>query len=296
MSIALPQPESPVSKKPRRMPPSQKRLEANRRNARRSTGPRTPEGKKRSAANGRLAHATVCSVDASVTTENDATFFLHVQDMHRIFKPHTVLQQQLFPQLCALQWTLDRMIEAEAKIYRKLAKTPDEPPCEILARVFVEHPTRNPLVAFERYWRRRQSEYWRLVKEYDRISQRPDTVDPAESQQWEAARRLQAERARKTHGAQMEQLVEKARREVVRLSGGEPTSGEGVGDNGPESPVEGGGEAENANPLLEEDSHVGEAPFISIGEEKAILGVAKGAEAPHYPAIRPHWFFGRGRD
>lgn len=244
MSIAMPQYETP--KKPRRMPLSQKRIDANRRNARRSTGPRTAEGKRRSAQNAQAQHSKICGVDASVTTENDGTFFCHVQDMHDIFKPHTVLQQQLFPQLCALQWTLDRMIESEVKIYRALAKRADEPPCEIIARVFVENPTRNPLVAFERYWRRRQAEYWKLVKEYDRISKRPDTVDPHEQWQWDEARRLQEERERRRHGEAMARLAAEARGEVERMEGGtagepevknEPTSGGENVDGAAESAV-----------------------------------------------------------
>lgn len=270
MSIAMPLTETPTAKKPRRMPPSPKRIEANRRNARRSTGPRTAEGKKRSSQNARYDHSKMCSVDASVTTENDATFYCHIQDMHDIFKPHTVLQHQLFPQLCALQWTLNRMIEAEVKIYQSLARYPDEPPCEIIARVFVENPTRNPLVAFDRYWRQRQAEYWRLVREYDRISQRQDTVDPDEAQQWEETRRLQEQRDRNHHRQAMARRVAEVRAETGGADPvehglethattdapvtNEPTSGGENGDIGSESGICAVGE-EKMNPLAGKKNH-----------------------------------------
>ena len=99
MSIACPMFESEVSSldavrtartgvKP---PSTARRIEANRRNARRSTGPRTAEGKARVSRNA-LKHG-LCSNYACLPSEREITFDIFVGELEQEMRPRTVLQR-----------------------------------------------------------------------------------------------------------------------------------------------------------------------------------------------------------
>lgn len=197
MSIACPQYDPPSR------PISPARLQANRRNARKSTGPRTPEGKARSAQNarkhwGRPPHsprphpAGICSDDPYVRGEDAGTFAMHAQEMYEALLPLTLLQKQEFPQMVALQWSILRAIDTEREIIEALAEA-DEPPCRTIARAFLASPNNNPIAAHARYVRAQNRDFWRRLREYDQAAQRPQPVDPREQWEWE---QLQRERQR----------------------------------------------------------------------------------------------------
>ena len=123
MSIACPTFESSVSSLDRvreeaarrKRPASIKRVEANRRNARRSTGPRTVDGKARASRNA-LKHG-LCGTYSRLPSEEAATFELFVSELEGEMRPRTVLQRHLFPQIANLLWRIRRLPEAESALF-----------------------------------------------------------------------------------------------------------------------------------------------------------------------------------
>jgi hypothetical protein len=96
---------------------SRRKLAANRQNARRSTGPRTPEGKAHSSMNalkhGILARATV---NATLEGEDARREFETLLDRFtRDLAPHDVLQEMLVQQIVAGFWRLSKVLEFERK-------------------------------------------------------------------------------------------------------------------------------------------------------------------------------------
>src|SRR3954462_14574520 len=100
---------------PRKRPTSPRRLAANRRNALKSTGPRTSAGKKRSSRNA-LKHG-LCASTAIVTSEDAPTFAIFLAELEEELQPITIMQKTLFPQIANLIWRLRRMPEAQARIF-----------------------------------------------------------------------------------------------------------------------------------------------------------------------------------
>jgi hypothetical protein len=94
---------------------SARRLAANRRNARHSTGPRTRAGKRNSAMN-RLRHGLyVTSLGPSLRSlgEDPAEFERLVERMLEEWKPATATGERLVRQLACLMWKYERLDRAE---------------------------------------------------------------------------------------------------------------------------------------------------------------------------------------
>ena len=131
------QPASQPSR-PSRPPLSEKRLAANRANAKKSTGPRTPEGKKRSSKNA-LKHG-ICSTLSHLPTEDDLAFQTFVSEMPDTLHPKTPLQQPLFDQIVSTRWRLDRLAEAQSHLFttelQKLHSSAPLSPSHLLALRF----------------------------------------------------------------------------------------------------------------------------------------------------------------
>ncbi len=77
-------------------------IEANRRNAERSTGPQTAEGKTRSCRN-RLSHGFTSSV-VFIAGEEREQFNLLLADLHNEFPPATASEQILLEKMAQNQW------------------------------------------------------------------------------------------------------------------------------------------------------------------------------------------------
>ena len=93
-------------------PSSQKRIEANRRNAQKSTGPRTPEGKNRSRFNG-VKHGLRATV-AVLPGEDPAAFQERVDALMERFAPQNPVEADLLERVAATTWSLERANRAEA--------------------------------------------------------------------------------------------------------------------------------------------------------------------------------------
>ena len=164
-----------------RKPASPARIRANRENARRSTGPRTPEGKRRSGLNA-LKHG--CCADTShLPSECGATFALFVRDIEEELRPRTIMQRALFPRICNLMWRLRRVAEAQTKLFAhesaKAARGDDEDelePCEVLARRFSDD-RENGFILMERYERGMSNMLGRLMRQFRELQKQP----PAEA-------------------------------------------------------------------------------------------------------------------
>src|SRR6516164_4834001 len=92
---------------------SQKRIDANRRNAQKSTGPRTPEGKSRSRFNG-LKHGLTAKVPV-IPGEDAAVYQERLDAIIESCAPQNQVELELLGRLAAAtNWSLDRAARAEA--------------------------------------------------------------------------------------------------------------------------------------------------------------------------------------
>ena len=103
-----------------------KQIEANRRNALKSTGPRTAEGKAIVSMNalrhGLFAHTTV------LPGENREEFNRLYHDLQAEWEHYTGAEQRHLEQMAVSQWKLTRMEVAEVYILGKMAATADRVP------------------------------------------------------------------------------------------------------------------------------------------------------------------------
>ncbi|HUE05666.1 MAG TPA: hypothetical protein VMR62_39350 [Bryobacteraceae bacterium] len=98
-------------------PTSHAKIEANRRNAQKSTGPRTPEGKDKSSRN-RLVHGLRANKHI-LPDDEPAEFLLLLQDHINRFQPVGEAEEALVLRIAADEWRLGRTFTLEAGIYRE---------------------------------------------------------------------------------------------------------------------------------------------------------------------------------
>jgi hypothetical protein len=149
-------------------PISPRRLAANRRNAQRSTGPRTPAGKKRCSQNA-IKHG-LCSFHATrLPGECQATFNLFIDELREDLKPKTIADICTFDQLCSVLWRLERMPQSQRDIFQveldRCADGETLAASEILARRFSENPSNNGFLLLDRYERSLRNQYLRLLNQ-----------------------------------------------------------------------------------------------------------------------------------
>jgi hypothetical protein len=94
---------------------SEKQIAANRRNARRSTGPKTEEGKNRSKLNA-VRHNLTGQVTA-MTEPDRAAYNQHLQSMLADLDPQGAMELQLAMQLASATWRLNRSAAIEDNIF-----------------------------------------------------------------------------------------------------------------------------------------------------------------------------------
>ncbi len=85
---------------------------ANRQNAKQSTGPRTAEGKQRSSQNG-LKHGLLAR-DAVMADEDPAEYDRQLQQLEENIFPKNALEFELVRQIADAQWRLRRITRIEA--------------------------------------------------------------------------------------------------------------------------------------------------------------------------------------
>jgi hypothetical protein len=100
------------------------RLRANRANALRSTGPRTPAGKQRSSLNA-LRHG-LTAASAVLPSENWAAYEDHRRRFFDEYQPATPTESQLVQELADTSWRLNRIPLLEAEVLDLAANPPTE--------------------------------------------------------------------------------------------------------------------------------------------------------------------------
>src|SRR3954471_21605756 len=151
------------SRAPKKRPKiSPRKLSANRRNAKHSTGPRTKLGKQKSSQNS-LKHG-LCSQSPTLPNECEATFNIFHEELRQSLRPNEPLQLHLFSQISSILWRLQRANETEKQLY-KLRQRQNDPPCLTLAKAFNSNPTSNPFLLYSRYERHLRNTYLRLLRE-----------------------------------------------------------------------------------------------------------------------------------
>src|SRR5438445_8982540 len=116
---------------PPRIPVSPKKLAANRRNATKSTGPRTPEGKQ-TVSQSALKNKHGCSQSALLPNECDATYEIFEAELREDLRPRTALQWHLVSQISQILWKLQRTADTERHLYH-LNSNEGDPACHTLA-------------------------------------------------------------------------------------------------------------------------------------------------------------------
>ncbi|MEA2736461.1 MAG: hypothetical protein QOE14_2912 [Humisphaera sp.] len=148
---------------------SSRRIAANRRNAQRSTGPRTVAGKRRASRNA-IKHG-LCSAHACLPGECSATYATALRELEEELQPRTTLQRSLVPHIANLIWRIDRLPQAQAKLFeeelQKCAEGEEISAADVLARRFSDDPTRNGFLLMGRYERGLHNQLLRLLRQYD---------------------------------------------------------------------------------------------------------------------------------
>jgi hypothetical protein len=177
---------------------NEKRAAANRQNAAKSTGPRTPEGKAASSKN-RLAHG-LCSASLLLHGEDPADFDALRQQLHQTFAPATPEETLLTDQLVEATWRLNRAHRVEARALNQFNihtankimafngsnNTPT--PESSLATAFAEQANQKTFATIQRYVTANERSYRASLKSLqDAIKRRPLTV-PTEARPAEKVR------------------------------------------------------------------------------------------------------------
>src|SRR5207249_4041420 len=97
---------------------SQKKLQANRRNAQKSTGPKTPEGKAVSSQNG-LTHGLTSRKFPILPGEDEAAYQEFHEAMVLDLKPRGVMQREIVDDIVLIRWKLRRVPHIEAEMMRR---------------------------------------------------------------------------------------------------------------------------------------------------------------------------------
>jgi hypothetical protein len=100
------------------------RIDANRENAKKSTGPRTPEGKAASSRN-RLVHGLRANKHILIGDDNPADFLLLLQSLDETFRPVGEGEEMLITQIAHDQWRLERALPMDAAIFRQRLEAVD---------------------------------------------------------------------------------------------------------------------------------------------------------------------------
>ena len=179
---------------------SRAKRRANRRNARRSTGPRTAEGKSRAARNA-TTHGVFCR--EVVLPGEDADRFRETRAEYiRALKPQDAPQLALVDTMVAARWRLDRCLAAEADALVDVTEELAELNCEHRGGSNIDPARDNPSPA---------AAVASLLREHEQPLERfsPDRTAPSRPVSPLPARPVRAE----------------ATREVVRGRTGEPLPG-----------------------------------------------------------------------
>ena len=163
---------------------SKARLDANRRNALKSTGPRTAEGRHRVSQNAVTHGLTARHI--VLDEESEEAFYTLRRKMLEDLNPGGEIECQLAEQMIVAQWRLTRIWETETDLYNKTLESIEEPDHR-RARAFEQLSEGNNLQRLDRYEAR-------LSREYDRCLRRLTELKAAREREREQARKEREQR------------------------------------------------------------------------------------------------------
>ena len=93
---------------------TEKQTSASRENAKKSTGPRTPEGKANSSKNA-LKHGLMAQ-DAVIPGEDPAAFDRHLSNVENTYLPRNYIEKQIVRQIADTMWRIQRLSRIETTV------------------------------------------------------------------------------------------------------------------------------------------------------------------------------------
>jgi len=147
------------------LPVSEKRLAANRANAARSTGPRTPEGKARSAQNA-LKHGITAATIAVPELDEPDSFANLRESAVDLYQPADQQELFAFERIALAQQAIFRCAALEASLYRAALELPADPPADSPASA----PRATNQLLADSF--RNQLESWKLMLRYQAQAER----------------------------------------------------------------------------------------------------------------------------
>ena len=163
-----------------------KQIDANRRNAQNSTGPRTSEGKAHSAANG-LKHG-LTATQIVLPSEDAAEFDELAQAFRAEHDPQTPTELILLDQLIAAAWRLRRARSLETGFYERQIRplnhyNPEKDPAEHVTQIYLSDIGPKSMIdSLARYESRMERSFYRALAELRKLrASRPPSPDPEEA-------------------------------------------------------------------------------------------------------------------
>ena len=185
---------------------TQKQITANRKNAKKSTGPKTPEGKAKSAQNA-YKHGLTASPDV-IRTEDPEQFNAHREMIKAAFQPRDCIEQILTKRVAVLSWRLDRTVRIHnqlmdcmladhnfdpgahlldntgpAWLYSKPYPSTQDPYLALGCAVRKDFNEQKALDRCLRYERRIENSFFKCLKELEKRKTRPPLGELHEPQQ-----------------------------------------------------------------------------------------------------------------
>jgi hypothetical protein len=99
---------------------SEQKLEANKLNALKSTGPKTPEGRAKSALNA-IKHG-LCAQTVIISSENSDEFRAFAKNLTTDFAPINQVERNMVKRIVSLSWRLERATKYESLVLDKILK------------------------------------------------------------------------------------------------------------------------------------------------------------------------------
>lgn len=175
---------------------SQKKLEANRRNALKSTGPKTDEGKAVAAQNS-LKHGLTARRCPILPGEDENAFCQFRDALVADLKPRGVMQREIVDDIVQIRWKLRRLANVEAVMMERQQKEaiqrherwedresedsePEDHPVQILAREFFSHGADNPYERMELYRQRLTRAMHTSLRELRKLREETGDADETE--------------------------------------------------------------------------------------------------------------------
>jgi len=165
--------------------PSERQLAANKKNAQKSTGPKTPEGRAAVRLNGVKHGLTAATLVLPGEKESDFTSLL--ADFESEHRPSTPTEEALVRQMAMAQWRLRRLYEVEAAFFRLRLENLEEeieenydnlPPAGQLALVVHNDAGSGTCENLSRLEARLERSFYRALRELQRLrAARPPKVE-----------------------------------------------------------------------------------------------------------------------